>query len=128
MALEAGMACPQWPDEIDLSPEQLLARREPVVLRGIAADWPAVTAAKGGSADAAAYLQRFDRGEIVDACVGVPAMGGRYFHNENLSGFNFQRGGVPLSQLLASLSAPPGGSDVLGLSRLATRGTGPAGL
>ena len=111
MALEAGMACPQWPDEIDLPPEQLLARRQPVVLRGIAADWPAVSAAKRGSADAASYLQRFDRGATVEAFVGAPGMGGRYFYDEQLSGFNFQRGGVSLSQLIASLSGPPGGSD-----------------
>ena len=72
-------------------------------MRGLVADWPAVAAARNGAVEAAAYLQRFDRGEKADAFVGEPAMAGRYFYNDDLSGFNFQRGSAPLADVLAML-------------------------
>lgn len=67
------------------------------------ADWPAVIAAKTGATEAAAYLQRFDRGAKTEAFVGEPAMAGRYFYNDDLSGFNFQRGSAPLADILEML-------------------------
>jgi hypothetical protein len=108
VAIEPEISSLQSFGEADASPEQLLARRQPAVLRGIAANWPAVAAAKQGHAAAAAYLERFNRGVNVEAFVGAPEMDGRYFYNAEVSGFNFDRGKVPLSQLLAMLS---GGND-----------------
>jgi hypothetical protein len=85
------------------SVEELLARRQPVILRGIVSDWPAVAAARSGAREAAAYLEQFDRGAKAEAFVGEPAMGGRYFYNDDLSGFNFQRGPAPLADVLGML-------------------------
>ncbi|MEI9928455.1 MAG: cupin-like domain-containing protein [Sphingomonas sp.] len=62
------------PERSDVDPERF--RREiepgyrPVVLRGLARDWPAVAAARTGPAQLAAYLARFDRGASVEAFIG----------------------------------------------------------
>jgi hypothetical protein len=90
---------------VDTPPEQHLARRQPAVFRGIVSNWPAVSAGRQGPVAAAAYLEQFNRGISVDAFVGTAEMDGRYFYNSEVSGFNFERGRVPLSQLLGIVSA-----------------------
>ncbi len=64
--------------------DALLRGTEPVVLRGLAAGWPMVR-----SSDPDAYLRRFYRDASVTAMLGTPDIGGRFFYNEDLSGFNF---------------------------------------
>lgn len=89
-------------DQARLTPEALALRR-PAVLRGLVADWPAVVEARQSPRQAAAYLERFDRGADLEAFVGEPSMGGRYFYNSEVSDFNFQRGKISLRQLLQIL-------------------------
>jgi len=60
------------------------------VLRGLVANWPAVQAGLESAQTAAAYLRRFYRDATVGALLGAPEIGGRFFYNENLSGFNFR--------------------------------------
>ena len=103
---------PEWHNDASASSQEILGRRQPVVFRGIAASWPAVEAAKRAPSDVAAYLQRFDRGVAVEAFVGVPLMEGRYFYNPDLTGFNFQRGKIALSQLLATLAESTDGRPI----------------
>jgi hypothetical protein len=94
-------------------PDDLLRAREPVVLRGFAADWPLVQAAKTSPQQALAYLRRFARDAEVIAMVAPPAAGGRFFYNADVTGFNFHverpRLGAVLNGLEAQLgaSAPP---------------------
>lgn len=75
----------------------------PVVLRGQVADWPAVKAGAGGDRAMAEYLAGFDGGEALDVMIGTPDIAGRFFYNEDLSGFNFHRQKVALRQLLGEL-------------------------
>jgi hypothetical protein len=85
-------------------PDEVLCSTEPVVLRGIASGWPLVQAA-GHSLDlAASYLLRFYSGEAVVAMLGAPAIRGRYFYNDDLSGFNFTPIRTRLEQVLAELA------------------------
>ncbi|MBO9713440.1 cupin-like domain-containing protein [Sphingomonas sp.] len=63
----------------------------PVVLRGLARDWPAVAAARTAAPAFAAYLAGFDRGAPVEAFAGPPDIQGRYFYGADMQGFNFQR-------------------------------------
>jgi hypothetical protein len=79
---------------------------EPVVLRGLVKDWPAVKASAASPADAAAYLQRFDRGAPVEAFVGPPEIKGRFFYASDLAGFNFERRQGRLGDILRFLLAP----------------------
>ena len=69
----------------------------PAVLRGLAADWPAVAAARDSDAELARYIATFDRGAAVEAFLGPAAMQGRYFYGPDMRGFNFERRKGPLA-------------------------------
>lgn len=80
-----------------LSPDALLADGRPVILRGLAADWPLVGAGRDGAHAAIAYLKRFDAGREVVGYTGTPEIGGRYFYRDDWSGLNFDASRVGLS-------------------------------
>ena len=83
--------------------DALLTASEPVVLRGLASSWPMVGKARRSQQEAGAYLRRFYRGEKVLAFLGAPEMAGRYFYNEDLSGFNYAAIKAPLDKVLEEL-------------------------
>jgi hypothetical protein len=85
-------------------PDAVLASSEPVVLRGVVADWPLARAGRASPQDAVAYLRRFDPAQApVVATVGPPQIDGRFFYNDDLSGFNFRQEKVPLAVALNTL-------------------------
>ena len=69
--------------------DELLRSTEPVVLRGLVAGWPAVQAGLASEGGAEQYVRRFYRDATVVAFLGAPDIGGRFFYNDDLSGFNF---------------------------------------
>ena len=87
----------------DRIPDAVLSSTQPLVMRGLAADWPIVTAAKKSAADAASYLQSFDSGKLLTAMAGAPEIDGRIFYNSDLTGFNFEHRRLPLAQILQTL-------------------------
>ena len=86
----------------DLGPE-ILESTEPLLLRGLVGSWPMVEAARRSGAEADAYLRRFYRGATVGAMLGPPEIAGRFFYNEDLSGFNFAPVQVRLDKVLLEL-------------------------
>jgi hypothetical protein len=80
--------------------DAVLAAAEPLVLRGVAADWPLVRAARESAAAADRYLRRFYRDATVGAFFGTPDSGGRIFYNDDLSGFNYQPLKLKLDEVL----------------------------
>jgi hypothetical protein len=75
----------------------------PVVLRGIARDWPAVVAAGESAAAGVGYLKRFSRPAPVPAILGEPGIAGRFFYTPDLKALNFVRGQTPLDPFLDRL-------------------------
>jgi hypothetical protein len=75
------------PDSLD---DSVLSSTEPVVLRGLVADWPIVAAGKQSPQAAADYLRQFYSGKPLTASYAPPAIKGRVGYNEDLSGFNFE--------------------------------------
>lgn len=69
--------------------DAVLQSTEPLVLRGLVADWPMVHAALASKQVGDAYLRRFSGGASVVAMLGAPGIEGRFFYNDDLSGFNF---------------------------------------
>ena len=83
--------------------EDILNSREPLVLRGLAADWPLVKAAVQSSAEAESYILSYDSGQPLTAYRAEPETGGRIFYNDDLSGFNFERIKLPLPEVFEKL-------------------------
>ncbi|CAA9485462.1 MAG: hypothetical protein AVDCRST_MAG91-246, partial [uncultured Sphingomonadaceae bacterium] len=65
--------------------EELRARREPAVLRGLAADWPAVQVARKSPEELIEYVRGFGTASPVGAIVGPPEIEGRFFYAEALT-------------------------------------------
>jgi hypothetical protein len=90
--------------------EEILPALKPVVLRGLAAGWPAVRAGRESPQAIANYLRGFDTGASADTMFGDPAIGGHFFYNDELTGHNFQRRPQrivdSLERLLALLDEP----------------------
>jgi hypothetical protein len=101
---------------------ELVESGQPVLLKGVARDWPLVEAGRKSAAAAIAYLERFDAGLPLTVFVGEPEIGGRFFYDDSVTRLNFQSARVPLPAILARIAghlddpAPPsiyvGSSDV----------------
>ena len=63
----------------------------PVVLRGLVSDWPIVRAAQCSPQALRDLLAPFDIGGGVEVFYGQPAIAGKYYYAEDLTGFNFER-------------------------------------
>lgn len=82
---------------------EIASAYEPVVLRDQVAHWPAVAAGRAGPRAIADYVARFGGGAPLDVMIARPEIGGRFFYNDDLSGFNFVRQQVPLTALMGEL-------------------------
>jgi hypothetical protein len=83
--------------------DAILKATQPIVLRGLVANWPMVRAARESASAADAYLRRFYRDATVTAMLGAPDIGGRFFYNDDVSGFNFCPVRVRLDAILKEL-------------------------
>jgi hypothetical protein len=73
---------------------------EPVLLKGLVAHWPVVQQAQQSHAAADSYLRQFYQGASVGVFSGQTEIAGRFFYNEGLTGFNFERGKEKLDAVL----------------------------
>lgn len=76
--------------------EEIRPACQPVVLRGIGADWPAVKATRESVEKGVDYILSFAIPDAVPALVGSPEIEGRFFYKPDFSGMNFDRATVPL--------------------------------
>jgi hypothetical protein len=81
-------------------PDDVLLSTEPLVLKGLVADWPIVRAGLESSQAASAYLRKFYRDATVGALLGAPDIEGRFFYNDDLSDFNFRAVKLKLDVML----------------------------
>lgn len=91
------------PVDPDRFREEIVASERPVVMRGLAADWPAVQAALQSDEALVRYLQKFDAGRPVEVLIGPPEIDGRFFYDDAMAGCNFQKRFGSLSALLDKL-------------------------
>lgn len=81
--------------------DAILQSTEPLVLRGLVAHWPVVLAARARQGES--YLRRFYQGATVTALLGGPEIDGRFFYNDDISGFNFAPVHAKLDAILDEL-------------------------
>ncbi|MDG6079269.1 cupin-like domain-containing protein [Erythrobacter litoralis] len=78
-------------------------RRQPVVMRGLVADWPAVAAARQGDEALCAAIAQGGSTRPVQAIAAKPEEGGRFFYTPGLTDLNFIRGKGRLETFLGDL-------------------------
>jgi hypothetical protein len=81
-------------------PDSVLESREPLVLRGLAADWPLVRAGLESPRAARDYLLRHYQQATVAVFLGLPEIEGRFFYTEDLTGINFRPAMIKLDTVL----------------------------
>ena len=93
------------PQALGEIPADVLQSTQPVLLRGLVSHWPLVQAARRSDAEFCDYLRAFDAAERLQLWRGAPGIGGRFFYNDDFSGFNFERQRCTLGQVLDELLA-----------------------
>jgi hypothetical protein len=88
---------------VDEIRRDVLPDKHPAVLRGLVRDWRAVHEFLDSPAALVRYLQRHDSGAPVDALMTAPEIEGEIFYNAAMSGFNFHRNRLPLSEIAAQV-------------------------
>jgi hypothetical protein len=108
------------PDAIPYA--DLLRGESPVILKGVVSHWPLVKAGSESAQTAMTYIERFYQGRPVVGYSCPPEIKGRYFYNEDLSGLNFERGRVQLTEyfdkIRGSLDNPDARSYYIGSTDL----------
>ena len=86
------------------SPERFLREVaepcQPLVLRGLVQSWPVVQAGERSPQALKEYLLPFAAGGQVEVFFGAPQIAGKYFYNDDLQGFNFERSRMKLAEAL----------------------------
>src|SRR5882672_3890490 len=90
--------------------DEIMPAAEPVILKGLVNDWPAVHAGRESARALGDYLRGFDRGKPVAVLEGPPSIRGHFFYRDDLRGLNFERRpasiGATIERLLAQFDDP----------------------
>lgn len=95
-------------DAVIAEPEKMLNAETPWVARGLINDWPLVSAALESDSAFLDYLLDFYNGKKVSTFLGEPQIQGRFFYNEDLTGFNFVQVDTHMQQIAEKLRALSG--------------------
>ena len=85
-------------------PASVFASGVPLLLKGLVAEWPAVTECSRSIGAATRYLSGFWIDQPVTVYLGDAGIDGRFFYNDDFSGFNFRSGTAHLAQVLQKLA------------------------
>lgn len=86
------------PDRIPF--RELMREETPVILKGLARDWPLVRKGLESPGRAMNYLKTFYSGKKIISYTGSPGINGRFFYNEDITGLNFKTEWVQLDEFL----------------------------
>ena len=94
----------------DISPknidEQLSGVTEPLLLKGLVSDWPVIKETLQSKTAADQYLRRFYQNMPLVVFRGPKEIKGRFFYNDDLTGFNFVRSNATLDHVLDQIQDP----------------------
>jgi len=88
----------------------VLKDNKPIVIRKLACDWPIVKIPD--DKDKASYMLSRSAAKVVPAWVADKKENGRFFYNEAMTGFNFERQQLPFNDVLAWLIANASDEDI----------------
>lgn len=89
------------PDQIPF--DELFQANEPVILRGLVADWELVKVGRESPDNAMQLLQNHSTDNPVGVYVAPPESKARFFYNDDCTGFNYQSKHSPLSEIFAQI-------------------------
>lgn len=98
------------PDAIPF--DEIVAGERPVILKGLARDWPLVKQGLESPQAAMRYLSGFYRGQPVTCSVGAPAIKGRFHYTPDATALNFARERVGLDSVFERIAAHGDDPDV----------------
>src|SRR6478735_8993023 len=87
-----------------LTLERIVVRAQPVVLRGLCADWPLVRLARESDTTFAQELVRHDNGAPVDALLLAADADGTIGYDARMQGFNYEHFHVSVTDVLQRLA------------------------
>jgi hypothetical protein len=94
----------EWEDvDAAVFKNAIKTRHRPAVLRGLVRAWPATQAGLESAHSLTAYLKTFDCGQAAPLFEGPASIKGRFFYNDTLDGFNFEKKRALLSDVLERL-------------------------
>lgn len=94
---------------------EIVPAARPAVLRGLVADWPAVTAARESAEAFSAWLRGLATDAPGEAWFGEPAIAGHFGFDAGLTGFNHERKLATVDQLLDLLLRQQGSEAPWGI-------------
>lgn len=97
------------PDQIPF--DELLDANEPVILRGLVADWQLVKDGKVSPKKAMESLERYSNGSPVGVYIAPSETNARFFYNSDCTGFNYEHKRVDLSEIFAKIRANQDDAD-----------------
>jgi hypothetical protein len=83
--------------------DELLTSQKPVILRGLVNHWELTKKGKESDDSARKYINNFYNDKPVHILTAPAEVKGRYFYNDDLSGFNFERKNALLSNVLEEI-------------------------
>src|SRR5437868_1421135 len=94
----------QAPDRETFS-RDIVGSCAPAVIRGLVSDWP-VTRAARSEGGLLAYLAPMATQTPINIFVGPPEISGRYYYNDDLTGFNFTQENLPFAAAIDRVLRP----------------------
>lgn len=85
--------------------EEVFPCNEPVLLKGLIADWPAVREGQVSPESMVRYIRRFDQGKPTETIIGQPEIEGKFFYNEKMDGLNFVKKPMSISRSMDKILA-----------------------
>ncbi len=96
-------------------PSDILDSAKPLLLRGLVSGWPVVEQGRRHSHRALEQIRSLYSSKPVALFMGDPAINGRFFYNEDLTGFNFDHMQSDLRPVLDKLMAIEGDAEAMSL-------------
>ena len=98
--------------------DDLARAGEPVILKGIIDNWPALGAASQSSEALDRYLVERDTGALVPVMEAPPSSGGKFGYSSDLREFTFTKRSRPLGETLERIAKSSGGAGTLAIQML----------
>ena len=71
--------------------QEIIPLYRPAIIRGYFKDWPAIAKQRESVSDLTDYIKSFDQGKNVVTYCGDSSIRGRFFYQNDMQGFNFER-------------------------------------